>query len=268
MNHCFRVLLMAVGLSGFDAVYAFQPAVEFSADAVQQVPQKAPMQARMFAGKEAVRTEYSRDGQQVIEIVYHRQGKRVVIFPAQGNYMEQSVAAPKRGSQAGAAVDGNPCADLADATCAKLGQEQVHGRDTVKWEVSRVVQGQPARSLHWIDRERNLPLREFFPDGTLSELRQVGEETLHGRKAEKWRHMVTMPDGNSVTSHQWYDPQLKITVREEMPGGYLRELKNVKVGSQARDMFEIPAGLRKIEQPANRAGEPVGAQGGMPPRRQ
>lgn len=263
MNYFFRVPFTAFLLTSVSAAYALQPAVEFSADAVQRIPQKAPVQARMYAGKDAVRTEYSRDGQQVIEIVYPGQGKRVVMFPSQGTYMEQSAGKP---AKKGAAADSSPCADLAEASCTKMGTEQVHGRDTVKWEVSRAVQGQqPVRSLHWIDRERSLPLREFFPDGTLSELRQVGGETLHGRQAEKWEHTVTMPDGNSVVSNQWYDPELKITVREEMPGGYLRELKNVKVGAQDASLFDIPAGLRKIEPPPPQTG---GAPGAMPPRRQ
>ena len=43
------------------------------------------------------------------------------------------------------------------------------------------------------------------------------------------------------TATQWYDPELKIAIREELPGGYIRELRDIKTGKQEKDLFEIPS---------------------------
>ena len=78
----------------------------------------------------------------------------------------------------------------------------------------------------------------------------IGPDTLEGRRVEKWE--MTMRQGNQApqTSTQWFDPELKLAVREEFPGGYVRELRNIHVGQQAMDLFQIPAGFQKVTPPA------------------
>lgn len=49
---------------------------------------------------------------------------------------------------------------------------------------------------------------------------------------------------------QWYDPELSMNIREERPGGYRRELLDIKVQGQSKDLFAVPAGyIEVVSQP-------------------
>jgi hypothetical protein len=74
---------------------------------------------------------------------------------------------------------------------------------------------------------------------------------------------VAQSGGEAMESFQWYDPQLKIAIREELPGGAYRELRNIQIGKQSASLFQIPADYRKISAPQ----APQGSQSpqGIPP---
>ncbi len=79
--------------------------------------------------------------------------------------------------------------------------------------------------------------------------RKIAIESVAGRKAEKWE--MTFTQGQQVLrSTIWIDRELGMPIREEMPGGYLRELSSIKLGHQAPKLFRIPAGYKKIALPA------------------
>jgi len=48
-------------------------------------------------------------------------------------------------------------------------------------------------------------------------------------------------------STQWYDPELRIITREELPGGYFRELKSIEIGPQPPALFKAPADYKQVE---------------------
>ncbi|KPK39704.1 MAG: hypothetical protein AMJ69_04910 [Gammaproteobacteria bacterium SG8_47] len=253
--------MFTLGVGGMAAAYAGPAAVEFSAEARQSAPQRPAQVAQMYVSKDAVRTEFTANGQRIAEIVFPDQRKRFVLFLQRGEYMEQ-MAPDALAVQAPQDTD-SPCAGVPNVTCSKLGQEQVNGRLADKWEFVADQGGRQARSLHWIDVERRLPLRDMLPDGTVSELRQVATESLGGRSTEKWELTVTRPDGQSQRRLQWYDAELKIAVREEMSGGFVRELANIEVGPQPAELFELPEGFRKVSAPS---AAPTGqAPAGAPP---
>lgn len=231
------------------ASHAQGPELQFSADAVQMAPDRQLRNARMYVGDQRVRMEYERDGQRVAEIVDWARGRALLLLLDQGTYMEQQAPAAAVPSQA-AGTDTNPCRGAPDLQCRQLGQETLFGRRVDKWEMVAMQDGQPQRSLHWIDPERQMPLRQFLPDGTVSELKPLGAETIDGRRVEKWEQSTARPDGTQQSAVQWYDPQLKIAIREELPGGFYRELKNIRVARQAPGLFEIPAGFRRMDIPA------------------
>jgi hypothetical protein len=52
-----------------------------------------------------------------------------------------------------------------------------------------------------------------------------------------------------MVSHQWYDPEINMNIREEMAGGYTRDIVNIKVGPQPKDLFGIPAGYTETSMP-------------------
>jgi hypothetical protein len=106
------------------------------------------------------------------------------------------------------------------------------------------------RSLHWIDPQRQMPLRQILPDGRVTELTLHGQQRLNGRQVEHWEQSLSLPDGEIQRASQWYDPQLQIAIREELPGGYFRELRNIVVAVQPAQLFEVPAGYQRLERPA------------------
>jgi hypothetical protein len=95
-----------------------------------------------------------------------------------------------------------------------------------------------------------MPLRDVWPDGSVSELKLVGTTVLDGRNTEHWQRSVTRPDGEQQVSQQWYDPELRIVTREELPGGLFRELKRIEVGPQPPALFTVPADYQRVEAPA------------------
>lgn len=248
MNKWVHHLIFSIVLSSISSVaLAMNVAVEFSAEAVQMVPMQAPMTAKMYVSKKAVRTETEFNGQQRVEIIYPQQQRRVLMLPGQKQYMEQRNSKQMKKPQTKKKF--NPCAELPDAKCKTMGKETISGRSTEKWEITKVINGRPQRSLHWIDNKRRMAIREVFANGTVSELNFLGKEKMNNRKTEKWQMQISSPDGRKTQSLQWYDPELKMAIREELAGGFVREFKKIKVGKQARHLFTIPKGFQKIEPP-------------------
>ena len=226
------------------AVAAFEVAVEFSAEAVQRAPMSPEYHAKMYVSKDAVRTESTINDIAVVEIVNIKEQNRILFVSKEKIYMQQqrpSVDTTKD-------ISKSPCAKLPGTTCKKLGSETLNDRRTEKWEFSVERNGQPLRSLHWIDIENRMPIREFYPDGTVTEMTMQGKEDIQGRKTEKWAMTIMHSDGQSRTSMQWYDPELKIAIREEMEGGFIRELRNIKTGKQDRQLFYVPAGYTQVDE--------------------
>lgn len=223
--------------------------IQFSADAIQTVPGKPEMRAKIFVGKNAVRNEYQINGEKYIELV--RQGKngKVILNPQKKEYIiMQGAPANLPFLAQNKSKKSSPCEGIKNVTCRKLGAEQINGRKTEKWEFINKVNERELRSLHWIDNKENFPIRELFPDGSSSEMRLLGNEQLNNRATQKWEMVRMSPDGQKQHSMQWHDKQLKIAIREVLQGGYMRELKNIKVGKQNSNKFKIPDNYRQVTQ--------------------
>jgi hypothetical protein len=133
--------------------------------------------------------------------------------------------------------------------CHKIGEEEVGGRAAVKWEMETAQGGQTMKSTQLIDKKRGVPLRQEMPNGQTTELKLVGEEELDGRKVEKWEMVATMPDQPDTHSFQWFDSELDLAVRQEFPGGIVSELRNIRVGKQPDELFNVPAGYERMAGP-------------------
>lgn len=228
---------------------AAEGVIQFTADAIQRTPDRPPMKARIHVGPDAVRSEYEMNGQRFIEIV--RQQERILINPDRKEYVIQPGGnTPLPQARKPQPPGTSPCQGVPGVSCRMLGKEKVNGRLAEKWEFVTTRNGHEVRSLHWIDVEKRFPVRQMFPDGSLVEMRLVSHETLDGRPVEKWEVKQTRPDGQTRVSWQWHDPELHIAIREELPGGYVRELKNIRLEPVPRRLFEIPAGYRRIPAPA------------------
>lgn len=265
MNRIKLVILMLLGAAGPWAMAA-DKVIQFTADAVQITPDRGTMQTKIYVGKDAVRNEYQVNGQTFIEIVRQKNRDRIVINPARKEYVIQpggNVSLPVSNRQR---IGETPCAGVANVTCRMLGKEQINGRMTEKWEFIQNVNGRELRSLHWIDSKKRFPIRQMFPDGTVSEMKLLGSEERDGRKVEKWEVIMTRPDGQQMRSLQWHDSELDMAIREELPGGYVRELRNIRPGKQPARLFEIPEGYREVRPPRAPVQASGGAMSGNSPR--
>jgi len=245
-----QLLIIVTSICVVNMAMAENPGKPFSATAVQITPQGV-IQTRITISQNAIRSEYKQNDQKLIEIIYPDENKRVILFPNQKTFIEQYAPSfPDR-----RVTDGDsPCEKLAGTLCRKLGEEVINDIATEKWEFTRVVNGRPVHTLHWIDRERQLPIREFFDDGSVIEMKLLGDDTVSKRKSEKWRMQLMSADGQRSQFLQWYDRELKLVIREEHPDGYVRELRDIKVGNPDKALFVVPQGYeRRVNPPLPKA---------------
>jgi hypothetical protein len=256
--------LLATGLLVAGSAAAESDGKEFSAEMVQRGPEGEMSSGKMFVGDGKMRSEMVHQGQQVVRITDTERGVEWMLFPEQKKYMERQLAAPggEKPPMAASPAD-DPCAGMPGLTCRKVGEETLSGRTAVKWEMVASHQGQTMKSTQWIDKERGVPLRQEMPNGQTTELKIVGEETLNGRAVEKWEMVATMPGQQPTKTFQWYDPALELAVRQEFPGGFVSELKDLRVGEQPDHLFTIPAGYERMSMPKGMQGAPGGRTPGM-----
>ena len=222
---------------------AFEVAQEFSAEAVQSIPGRPSLDVKMFVSKNAVRTESIVNGDTVIEIVYPKENRRILLNKLKKVYVEQKSQINK--TEKVNKKSNSPCSEIVNATCKNLGKEKISGRNTIKWEMTVQRNGRGFKSLHWLDTTYNMPLRTQLPDGTVSTMTMSGKENINGRNTEKWEISSSSPNGQNLLSQQWYDPKLKMVIREELPGGYVRELKNISVSKQSKKLFKVPSDYKQ-----------------------
>ena len=238
-------LLFTPALAGAD-----QGHVQFSAELFQSMPQQEPQQGRIYVGGDSVRTDMNVGGRSMIQIVDMKQQTAYMLDPDQKSYVERSGGTGEMMPGVGGTAQAeNPCAGMQNITCKRIGMETVNGRPTEKWELENTRQGQSGKMTVWLDQARRMPIRQEMPDGSTMEMKLIGKETLDGRETEKWEMKATRPGGQSSVSYQWFDPQLKINIRQEMPGGFISELRNIKVGTQPADLFIVPPGYKMMSIP-------------------
>ncbi|MFQ5644191.1 MAG: hypothetical protein ACE5FQ_10915 [Thiogranum sp.] len=214
---------------------------------MQSTPEGKGRNAQVYVGDNQVRLEYTKDDLHMVEIYDMKNHRLLLMVPQMESYMLRRMPEGKTVNPMLPPLQASPCTWMPAARCRSLASESLYGRKVTKWEMTRERKEQNLRSLHWMDDERHMPLREEWPDGSVSELRPAGLETLNGRSAERWEMKITQPGGEELTSTQWYDPELQITVREEKPGGKYRELRDIRVGAQPAQLFRIPAGYTRLD---------------------
>ncbi|RNE94211.1 hypothetical protein [Marichromatium sp. AB32] len=223
-------------------------ATEFSAEMLGRAPDGQTTSGRMYVGDGRMRVEMTREGREMVRIVDRDQGREWLLLPAQRVYMERSLP-PQAGNDPlpAPSAERNPCAGLPEMNCRRAGEETVGGRAAVKWEMTISRDGQTLTGAQWLDVERGLPLKYEMPDGRRMELHLVGEERLDGRQVEKWEVTASAPNQQPTRTFQWFDPELGLAVREEFPGGYVRELDAIRVGPQPDHLFSVPEGYSRAE---------------------
>ena len=253
----FFLIITGLTLGFFGAATHAASTIQFSAEAIQKVPGKPEMRAKIFVGNNAVRNEYQMNGETFIELIRQGEKGKVILNPQKKEFVVIPGAPANLPFLArNKNKESSPCKGIKNVTCRKLADEKLNDRKTAKWEFVNRVNNRELRSLHWIDSEKNFPIRELFPDGSSSEMRMLGEEQVDGRTTQKWEMVRMSPDGQRQYSMQWHDQELNFAIREVLQGGYSRELRNIKIGKQMSSKFKIPTDYKQVSQ----------QQAMMPPR--
>jgi hypothetical protein len=248
--------LATLGLAAVMSAQTAHADDEFSAEMVQRGADGKATTAKMYVGDKRMRTEMTHQGQQVVRIVDEARGVEWILFPDQKSYMERRLTQPGGQPMAAEPTAEDPCAGMPGMTCRKLGEETVAGRPVLKWEMVASFQGKTVTSTQWIDKDRGpaFVLRQETSNGQKMERVILGKETIDGRDVEKWKIDISQPGGQSVSTFEWYDPDLKLALKQEYPGGMVSEIKNVRVGKQPDQLFGVPAGYERMSMPAGGGG--------------
>lgn len=246
-----RLLIGAVGIGLCVGASYASAGAQFAAETVQTTAQGQVTTGKIFVGDNRVRTEGAQSGQQFVQVSDNASGVSYMIMPDQRSYMEMRIPGGAPLSQ-GKVVD--PCANLQGVTCRKVGSEAIGGRPATRWEMSSSAGGQTRTMTQWLDDERGTPLRVQASDGSVTESKLVAKEQHEGRDVEKWETTMTRSGQQPMTSLQWLDPELGVPVRGKGPDGSTFELRGIRVGAQAADLFTVPAGYQKITPPQAQPG--------------
>jgi outer membrane lipoprotein-sorting protein len=257
MTRPFNPRALAIALASILTAPAALADTQFSAEMVQRGADGKSTTGQIAVGDGRLRTETVHQGQSLVRIGDEKRGVEWILFPDRKNYMERSTLGPDGKAMAKPTAQ-DPCAGMPGVSCQRKGEEQVSGRAALVWEITATQMGKTMSTTQWIDKERgpSFPLRQTMAGGGKMERVALGEEVLSGRKTEKWRLDLTGPDGKTMSTTEWYDPELKMAIKQEYPGGIVSELTSIQIGPQADEIFSIPAGYTRIEPPQPSAPAP------------
>ncbi len=70
-------------------------------------------------------------------------------------------------------------------------------------------------------------------------------QELNGRMTEHWSIKITSANLPANSGSWWFDPELRVVVREELPGGEVRRLEKIVVGAIEETAFQVPIGWQQ-----------------------
>lgn len=221
-------------------------ALAYTATAIHSVPGQTETSGLVVRSDENMRLEFDQNGQKVIQVLLPDQGVMYILDPQSQTYLELSGAQmPASSNQSSAA----PCsAQSGMAVCQRVGVDTISGIQVERWLLANNPQTQPVAIL-W-DPTRRHALRQDFPDGSTTALSFVSMEELNGRATEHWALKILAPGQEPLTGGWWFDPEIRVVVREELPGGEIRRLENIVVGPVDPALFQLPTGWSPQESAA------------------
>jgi hypothetical protein len=235
MKKLLILLLLAPSVAG---------AIQFTATAVMSRPGQADVTTQLAYSTGRIRKEFFYYGEPVVEIVDARTDTSLMCFTEQQVCYESKsptdidIGIEKRLE--------TPCDGAGEGLiCNRVGEEQINGRDTVKWKIVAKEGDKELVSWTWMDKALKIPVRQKLFNGTDIELKWLGSEQLDNRDTDRWLRRITYPDGRSEESRLWFDKELNIIIREDFANGGSRVLKHIVVENLPDKLFTIPAGYEK-----------------------
>ena len=169
-------VVLLIGLLFAGAVIAMAqtaPAArQFSADMKMTVPRGPGSGAgKIYVSGGKMRMEMNSGGQQMVMIFDGPANTGWMLMPEQKMYMEMRQQ-PDMAQLARQAPSDNPCDGLANATCRKIGEETVNGRNTVKWEIT-MNQGRKSTITQWFDPSLGFVVKQQTSEGMTFDLTNI-----------------------------------------------------------------------------------------------
>ena len=227
-------------------------AIQFSAEAIMSSPSGVDVSTHLYYSSGRIRKDFMYYGEPVIQILNAKKQNSLMCFTEQrlcyeNTSLEQINIGIENTSK-------SPCESNSDLSCENQGEEILHDRQVLKWKISTKVKGKdekPEVSYLWLDKEFNIPVKQVLFNKTTIELHWLGHEIINERNTDKWVQKIKLKDGKVQESFQWFDQELKISIRESFANGNSQELKHIVVENLPDTLFTVPTGFEKRVVQAN-----------------
>ena len=216
-------------------------AIQFSANAVMSTPGRADISTQLYYASGKMRKEFYYYGEPVIQILDANSKTNLMCFTVQQVcYQNKTLEQVNIES----AIQ-SPCEASESVKCENLGEQQLNNRKAVQWKITTIENKKEIVTNLWLDSELKIPVKQSLSNGASIELVWLGSEKLDNRDTEKWMQTITLPNGEAQESFQWYDKELKISIRQSFPNGNTQELKHIVVETLPDNLFTMPLGYEK-----------------------
>lgn len=235
-------LAIAFTFVWFGAYVQAQDSRDFTATAIQSQPDQPEQSGFIAKAGQNMRFEYSQNGTPVIKILRPSEGIVLLLDPRAETYIEFS--GPAQTTEAK-----SPCPiPLPEGIrCERMGDDvTVSGVQTERWLMGDPTQ--PPQIILW-DTGRRHALSREYSDGSALRMTFKAMETISGREVEHWSIHQTRPNQLAQSGGWWYDPGLRVVIREDLPTGGTRRLEDITVGPVDPSLFTVPQGWQKQQAP-------------------
>ncbi len=225
----------------------------YAADVLYQMPDGSEFTGRVVQSGPDMRMERNDGGHAMVQILRLGEGMMYMLDPSRQVWFKVRT---EPDPQAGTGAYRAPCDETrATVTCRRLGTEVTSGITAEVWEIGQPGSAEVSRIL-W-DGTRQRALRQDYPDGTVLALAFQAMVEIEGRSVEHWAVTLTSPGQPPRAGAWYYDPELRVELREDIPEGPTRSLRNIVVGPVDPAAFLPPAGWTEVAPPAPGAGAPM-----------
>ena len=244
MRKILALMVVVVGLGLMPTLSNAGSTKPFTATAVQKMQDKEVQGGKIFVSAQGTRFEFSEYGRDLVQIILPKQKIMRILFPKDKVYMEMPAPAD---TLVISSNSNSPCPPITAMTCKKLGVDKFGEMNVERW--SQSIQGLRGESTLWWDPERKMIMRQEYPDGRIMQLQLAGKEDLGGRKTERWDISYAQPGRPVLTGLRMVDTDLGIIVKEQLPSGLVRELRDLKAAKVDPKWFAVPKDYKRIETP-------------------
>ncbi len=222
---------------------AYAEALQFTANAVMSTPGRADVSTFLYYSTGRIRKEFFYYGEPVIQILDVNKHTSLMCFTEQQLcYENKTLEEINIGIESSIK---SPCEKNAALICENQGIQELNERKATKWKITAKDGEKENISNLWLDTELNIPVKQTLFNGTVIELKWLGDEMLNNRQTDKWIQQIKLANGEVQESFQWFDKELKISIRETFSNGNSQELQHIVVEDLEDKLFSMPVGFDK-----------------------